>query len=77
MPDYIYRCFNGHETSVTESMLSKETHYCYCGHVMKRKPQITAVNWNGLRPSQGFIHPSIRQHIADSEQYREEMELQP
>ena len=77
MPLYTYRCFNGHEQEIEEPMLSDAVYFCFCGHEMKRKPQLVSVNWNGLKPSQGFIHPNIKQHIADSERYRDEMELEP
>ena len=69
MPEYIYMCPEGHEELVEEPMFAPVAHKCArCSQPMWRKPKVLAVNWNGLRPSQGFIHPDIKQHIEAAEE---------
>lgn len=74
MAEYIYHCRQcGNETDVSEPMLAISTIYCdACGAVMRRRPLKVRVNWGGLRPSQGFIHPAIRQFVNDAPRRREE-----
>lgn len=57
MPEYLYRCANGHERPESHGMLEEPKIICHCGEDMWRVPQPTAVVWGGLRPSQGEIAP--------------------
>jgi len=75
MPTYVYRCKCGNETIVVEPMMAISDVYCNeCGSVMWRKPQLLRINWNGLKPSQGEIHPNIREFIDDTPRRTEAME---
>lgn len=75
MPEYIYRCPEcQNEVTVAESMLAESQIYCSeCDEQMRRKPLWMRVNWGGLRPSQGELHPNIKREIAAAERSREEM----
>ena len=75
MPEYIYRCPEcQNEATVIEPMLAESQITCgKCGEQMRRKPLWMRVNWGGLRPSQGELHPNIKKEIAAAERNREEM----
>ncbi len=74
MAEYIYHCKKcGNETDVIEPMLAVSRIFCdVCGETMRRRPQVTRVNWGGLKPSQGFIHPAIKHFVDDAPRRREE-----
>lgn len=74
MPSYVYHCPEcGHEIIVPHGMHSNPDVYCsLCFARMKRRPQRVGVNWNGLRPSQGFIRPDVKRFIDDAPRRREE-----
>jgi len=77
MPDYIYRCHNGHETEIPENMIVPWRVVCLeCGAAMLRKPQVIRVNWGGMPPSAGEIHPHIKEIINDAPRRRGEEVLQ-
>lgn len=67
MAHYLYRCDEGHEREATHKMSianfiiisCKE-----CGGHMHRVPQAFSVNWGGLSPSQGEIHPNILNQLG-------------
>lgn len=73
MPEYIYHCVEcGYEEEVTEPMIIEAIHICPdCGAIVYRRPQVVAVNWGGLKPSQGELHPNIKQIINDAPRRRE------
>jgi len=70
MSEYIYIDDNGH--SITSTQFSDEVICMACGLKMWRKPQAFYVNWGGLKPSQGFIHPGINQGIEDARRWNDE-----
>ena len=74
MPEYVYRCRKcGHEVNIVEPMHSRTETYCdQCGGIMRRRPLKIHVNWGGMRPSQGEIHPKIKEWIEGGERRREE-----
>lgn len=74
MPDYLYYCKECHrQIEITEPMHSNIPVICnYCGGVMRRRPQKQAVNWGGMKPSKGEIHPTIKDFIDDAPRRREE-----
>ena len=74
MANYVYRCPDcGNECVVAHSMHDNPDVWCgECRGKMRRRPQKVGVNWGGLPPSKGFIHPKIRQHIEDAPRRREE-----
>ena len=77
LPEYIYRCPESechHEIRVLHSMnVNPEVRCPLCGGSMRRKPQRVYVNWGGLKPSQGAIHPNIQHLIDDAPRRREEL----
>ena len=71
MPEYTYACKEGHEREITENMISQHDHYCLeCMALMWRKPQMPAVNWSGLRPSQGELAPLIQDMVDNEDENR-------
>ncbi len=66
MPQYLYIDEAGHTRDVFVRMLYTTAIVCECGRVMHRKPQVTRINWSGLRPSAGEVHPNISRHVADT-----------
>lgn len=74
MPEYLYRCNTcKRELPVVEPMDAVSVIFCPdCGMVMHRKPLRVRVNWGGLKPSQGGIHPKIKEFIDDAPRRREE-----
>jgi hypothetical protein len=76
MPEYIYTDAYRHEQTATLPMTSTAVVICTaCGAQMWRKPQPISVTWGGLRPSQGEIHPDIKQ-LIDGRPQRLEAEAQ-
>ena len=75
MPAYEYIDCNGHKATVVEPMVSETIHICkLCGEEMWRKPQKTAVNWNGLKPSAGEMSDTFKELIEDAPRRRDEYE---
>jgi putative FmdB family regulatory protein len=74
MPEFIYRCRDcGSETEVTEPMHSRIPVICVqCGGTMRRRPLKVRVNWGGMKPSKGELHPNIKSWINGAQQRREE-----
>lgn len=68
---YVYRCKAGHEIEFEHGMLEEPSVTCECGRVMWKCPQPVFVNWNGLRPSQGEIHPKVRELVETGPERRE------
>lgn len=70
---YVYRCPDcGSERVITHAMTADPLVVCSeCGGHMRRRPQNVKVNWGGLKPSQGDIHPNIRQLIDDAPRRRD------
>lgn len=74
MASYLYRCPRGHEMYRTERMLYGTAIICEsCQAVMHRVPQPTRVNWNGLKPSAGQMHPRIAEHVAAAPRLQNDM----
>lgn len=74
MPAYCYRCPKGHEIPRTERMLYGTAIVCEsCQAAMHRVPQPVMVNWGGLRPSAGQMHPRIAEHIAAAPRLQDDM----
>ena len=72
MPEYTYRCQEGHECLINEGMFSKVAVMCQiCGNKMWRKPQVPAINWNGLKPSQGELAPAIQEMVDNEDENRD------
>lgn len=72
MPEYIYICSEGHECTVEEEMNNKDEHICFiCNEKMWRKPQMPAVNWGGLKPSQGELAYSIQDMVDNEDENRD------
>jgi len=71
---YVYRCtICGYQDDYEHGMLEDCEIWCpKCGGQMRRRPQKVRVNWGGLRPSQGEIHPNIKAQIENAPRYREE-----
>jgi putative FmdB family regulatory protein len=67
MPVYEYICDEcGKVYEVSQDLREKEPIKCYtCNKLTKRKFTVPNINWNGLRPSQGEIHPNIKHHIEE------------
>lgn len=73
MPEYRYRCPNGHEQSITHPMSWPGPVLCdTCGSVMQKRPQVLSVNWKGLRPSKGEVGPIIRNLLDTAPRRRDE-----
>jgi putative FmdB family regulatory protein len=74
MPAYVYLCKTCKtEVNISERMHNSELHICpECGSIMHRRPQPVSVNWGGLKPSQGSLHPNIKNLIEDAPRRREE-----
>ena len=72
MPEYDYICTRMHIIECEERMLTSTGRLCPdCGAPMYRKPQILAVNWNMLRPSQGELSTTVRNLIDTAPERRE------
>ena len=72
MPEYTYICANGHELEVKEEMFCDDKRLCHqCGTEMWRKPQMPAINWNGLKPSQGELAPAIQDMVNNEDENRD------
>lgn len=73
MPEYVYLCPQcDNERVVIHHMRENPDVYCTCGHRMHRRPLRLAVNWNGLPPSRGELHPNLRRLIDDAPRRRDE-----
>ena len=76
MPEYLMLCRNGHKLNVNQHMATNERVICIeCGSVMWRKPQVVRVNWNGLKPSQGELHPELKELVDTAPERRAEFEI--
>ena len=69
---YVYLCQNGHEIELSHSMHEAGPDACECGADLHRVPQVPMINWNGLKPSQGDIHPNIKRMVEDAPRRREQ-----
>lgn len=65
MPTYVYADRNGHERIVIHGMSANPVITCQkCAAIMHRRPQIVAVNWNGLPPHlEGERSPAVNKLI--------------
>lgn len=68
---YVYRCTEGHEIELSHSMHEAGPAHCECGTDFSRVPQVPMINWNGLKPSQGEVHPRIKRWAEDAPRRRE------
>lgn len=68
MPEYIYRCKNGHETLISHGMLEAPRTWCPdCGEEMRKKPMAATVLWSRfIEPS-----PAVKHHLDHLEEYKE------
>lgn len=72
MAEYTYICPEGHHRQIEEGMFSNVDYYCVeCGGKMWRKPQMPAVNWGGLSPSQGELAPVIQDMVDHEDKNRD------
>lgn len=74
MPNYIYRCPECEcEIELARPMLDDQPVICpECEEFMQRKPQVIAVNWNGVPPSkQAEVTPAVREMINGAEERRD------
>lgn len=56
-------------------MAETRAEYCpVCGGECQRLYHAPRVNWNGLAPSQGELHPEVREHIEHRQERREQFE---
>lgn len=61
MPEYIYRCKEGHEVTVSHGMTEIVNVVCStCGGHMKRRPQPVRINWAGFRYERS---PEVKAHL--------------
>lgn len=71
-PLYDYVCEAGHlqsefhRTDESPVIVCKE-----CGDKMRKRISMPNVNWNGLKPSGGEIHPNIQKLIDTAPERRE------
>lgn len=73
MPEYVYICDEGHEREIYEPMVCDIPRICHeCDGEMWRKPSMPMVNWNGLRPSEGELHPHLQEVVEGADQRRAE-----
>lgn len=74
MPEYLYRCPNcGRTDYISHGMREKLELLCViCDTPMVKKPIALMVNWGGLKPSQGELHPNIKKVIDDAPRRRDE-----
>ena len=73
MPEYIYRCKNGHEAIVCHGMNDKLFLECFiCDMPMRKRPLAPAVNWGGMKPSKGDLHPNMKRLIDEAPKRRDE-----
>ena len=72
MPQYRYKCREGHEQTVTHSMVAEPIVLCgECGAVMWRVPQAPLIVWNGLPPHmEHYIGPAAKELNNPNEQAR-------
>jgi hypothetical protein len=71
MPEYLYIDENEHTQTVTHPVVFDEPVTCVaCGSEMWRKPQSFTVTWGGLRPSQGELHPEIKNLVDTAPERR-------
>lgn len=79
MPEYEYIDRAGHAVTLTTPMHYSTAVVCDCGLTMWRKPHALAVNWAGLKPSQGFYSTEMQKFFDETperrEQYEREKEL--
>ena len=77
MPEYVYGCSEDKEhprVICSHGMMDHVYMWCYeCNAKMKRVPQRLAVNWNGLKPSEGELTPEIKRVIEDAPRRRDQM----
>lgn len=72
MPEYLYRCDQGHEQERRERMFYGTAVMCPdCEQVMHRVPQRVAVTWGGLKPSDGELAGPIQEHLASVDRNRD------
>lgn len=75
MPRYDYKCDEcGYKTEVEHSADLDAIFYCTaCGAAMRRSiTEMPAVNWGGLKPSVGEIHPDIAKMVDEDNRRRRE-----
>lgn len=75
MPLYDFTCEHCAETvevSMPMSDLGVQVFCPMCHTIMRRRFTMPRINWNGLAPSQGEMHPTTKQMIADAERRRDQ-----
>lgn len=72
MPEYEYEDAQGHRRRTTHRMFYSTAMVCStCGDIMERlPPRGVRVNWNGLAPSKGELHPRIKGLIDSTPERR-------
>lgn len=72
-PEYLYVCENSHFHSVVHSMSDDPKIKCIiCGERMWRKPQASAINWEGSKPSGGGPAPDVQRLIDTAPERKDE-----
>lgn len=73
MPEYLYTDQRGHTASMIHKMTDDPEITCpECGEKMHRRPQLVAVNWNGIPPHLQTSRPPAIQAMIDNEQRNRE-----
>lgn len=67
MPSYVYRCPCG-DREITHSIKQETAVLCENGHTMYRVPQLTMVNWAGLKE----LASATKNWLADLPRLRDE-----
>ena len=72
MPIYQYIDRSDHQEFINHRMFYSTAIICAtCGLEMWRKPQSIPVNWGGLRPSAGDLHPEVKELIDTADERRD------
>jgi len=70
-PEYCYICEAGHIQDEFHGMDDDPAICCNeCGGEMRKKITAPTINWNGMKPSSGEIHPNIQRLIDTAPERR-------
>ena len=76
MPQYKFRCQAGHDTDIIAPMDNHPSLVACstCGTMARRVWAMPRVNWNGLPPSAGDLHPNLKRELSDAERNRDRLQ---
>jgi hypothetical protein len=74
MPEYTYTDEHDHISIAFHGMHENPEIICGCGLPMWRKPTVKGINWGGLSPSQGEMHPNTIEFLNGVDERRERFE---